>query len=266
MKNCCRTNRPPDSLCPRPINDCGSNEEPIISYGIVTFFIKDDVPHILLYQRRDTFGYVDIVKGFWNTEDDLKRLFSLTTKEERKRLENHSFDEIWNDIWVNHSNYIYQTEFKKCKEKFKGVRHFIDSDTYKSYSFNKGNKLEWGFPKGKRNRRESNYECASREFEEETNIKKDELILVNVEPIIEYYRGSDNRAYGTFYFLCEIKTQRRPKFIKLENRIRSRALSYEANNYKWFTIPKANRVLITHHKKILRKAAKRIQDIMNKRF
>ena len=36
---------------------------------------------------------------------------------------------------------------------------------------------DWGFPKGRRNLRESDYDCALREFEEETDIKETNILF-----------------------------------------------------------------------------------------
>jgi 8-oxo-dGTP pyrophosphatase MutT (NUDIX family) len=244
-----------------------NTEEPIISFGIVCFFIDSDIPNILLYQRRDTFGYVDIIKGFWSSDSDIEKLFLLTTKDERERLENYDFEEIWDDLWVDHSHYIYKKEYKHCLGKFEQVKIFMNSKKYEELEFPE-NKLEWGFPKGKKIIKESNLDCALREFEEETTISRKKLFVFDRDnPMIEYYRGSDNRAYGTYYFLCEIKKKYIPLYEKLPDRIRPWTLSSEAKTFDWFTIAKANRTLITHHKKILKKAVVRIEKILcNRRF
>lgn len=242
-----------------------NREEPIMSYGIVCFFIDNDTPNILLYQRRDTFGYVDIIKGFWNTEDELERLFLLTTEDERERLEMYDFDDIWNDLWVEHTHYVYLREYSRCKIKFEQVKNFILSEKYGKIEFSKDISLEWGFPKGKRLCRETSLECALREFEEETTISKKRVEIVDIEPMVEYYRGSDNKAYGTCYFLCEVKKRYIPQQSVLLDRLRATTLSPEAKTYDWFTIARANRVLIKHHKKIMRRAVKRFEKILCKR-
>jgi len=61
---------------------------------------------------------------------------------------------------------------------------------------------EWGFPKGRRNYQENDYECALREFTEETGYPKDILKLVsNVFPFEEVFIGSNYKSYKHKYFL-----------------------------------------------------------------
>lgn len=241
------------------------SEEPIMSYGIIAFYVENETPLILLYQRRDTFGYVDIVKGFWETEYDLEKLLELTTRDERRRLLKYGFDDIWNDLWVDHTHFYFKKEYSKCKEKFEKVKKFMNTERYKLKKFST-TRLEWGFPKGKKHYKESELECAFREFREETGIPTKKLTLVNRDPIIEYYRGNNNRPYGTMYYVCEINSKVQPLFLELTGRIRKQTLTPESNTFKLVPIAKANRILITHHKKMLRKAIKRIDVIMNQRF
>ena len=47
---------------------------------------------------------------------------------------------------------------------------------------------EWEFPKGRRNNKETNKECAEREFKEETNYNKNDYQLIsNITPFSEEY-------------------------------------------------------------------------------
>jgi 8-oxo-dGTP pyrophosphatase MutT (NUDIX family) len=65
---------------------------------------------------------------------------------------------------------------------------------------------EWEFPKGRRSNRENNLKCAIREFEEETDLNRDEYILLeNVMPISEEYRGSNGVCYKHIYYFAIYK-------------------------------------------------------------
>ena len=61
---------------------------------------------------------------------------------------------------------------------------------------------EWGFPKGRRNNQENDYECAIREFCEETGYPENYLIHVqNIVPFEEIFTGSNYKSYKHKYFL-----------------------------------------------------------------
>ena len=81
----------------------GRNEKsPITSYGLIAYH-KDvtDTIRFCLFRRRDTFEYMDFIRGLWN-DSTVKTLFVLMTKEERSRLRNYMFQELWDDLWINH--------------------------------------------------------------------------------------------------------------------------------------------------------------------
>ena len=61
---------------------------------------------------------------------------------------------------------------------------------------------EWGFPKGRRNYQESDYECALREFSEETGYAAKYLKNIkNVLPFEEIFTGSNYNSYKHKYYL-----------------------------------------------------------------
>ena len=68
---------------------------------------------------------------------------------------------------------------------------------------------EWGFPKGRRNLKEKNIECAKREFEEETNINSNEINILNMTPLEETYLASNNLKYRHIYYLSQIKDKKK---------------------------------------------------------
>ena len=67
------------------------------------------------------------------------------------------------------------------------------------------NETEWEFPKGRRNQKEKDLDCALREFEEETGIKRSKLTIVeNILPFEEMFIGSNHKSYKHKYFLALI--------------------------------------------------------------
>ncbi len=51
---------------------------------------------------------------------------------------------------------------------------------------------EWGFPKGRRIRCESDLDCALREFNEETNIPQDSIHVFKNIVLSETFRGTND--------------------------------------------------------------------------
>jgi len=65
---------------------------------------------------------------------------------------------------------------------------------------------EWGIPKGRRDNKETDLQCAIREFQEETQITGNELtIYKNILPLEEVYVGNNGVRYRHVYFIAELK-------------------------------------------------------------
>lgn len=61
---------------------------------------------------------------------------------------------------------------------------------------------EWGFPKGRRNLKESNLECSTREFMEETGLVQDNFsVFFNLKTLEESFIGTNNLPYKNIYYL-----------------------------------------------------------------
>ncbi|GAG32871.1 unnamed protein product, partial [marine sediment metagenome] len=99
--------------------------EPITSYGLVAYTIHKGVNYFLLYQRRDNFEYMDFLRGVWPNEDSLPSLFSAMSVDERKRIREFTFPELWEDLWVEHNSRIFRDGFAKAKRKYELARFSI---------------------------------------------------------------------------------------------------------------------------------------------
>ena len=62
---------------------------------------------------------------------------------------------------------------------------------------------EWGFPKGRRNPQEKDYDCALREFAEETGMNPYRLLtnIQNLMPYEEVFTGSNYKSYKHKYYV-----------------------------------------------------------------
>ena len=87
---------------------------------------------------------------------------------------------------------------------------------------------EWGFPKGRRNYQERDYDCAAREFCEETGYSMDKMITIkNVQPFEEIFTGSNYKSYKHKYYLT---------CMKYEDTLTSRGMqSCEVSELRWMS-------------------------------
>jgi 8-oxo-dGTP pyrophosphatase MutT (NUDIX family) len=172
-----------------------------------------------MIRRKDTLGFIEFIRGkysIYNKEYILNLLNEMTINEKMK-LKNLDFSVLWNDIWCidnsNKNNLQYKNEESISLEKYNALKSGIilqnDSneliytlDSLLNECNNNWLEPEWGFPKGKRNTNEKDYECALREFSEETGYNKRHLKLVeNISQFEEIFMGSNYKSYKHKYYL-----------------------------------------------------------------
>jgi ADP-ribose pyrophosphatase YjhB (NUDIX family) len=150
--------------------------------------------------------------------------------EEINEISKLNFDDLWNNLWKKTSkNKIFQKEYENSKLNFnKLIETGIINDLINKI---KGwDEPEWGFPKGRRNNRESDYDCAIREFSEETGYES--KILENLQNIIPYeeiFTGSNYKSYKHKYFLMYIDYNKSLTPCKFE---KSEVSKMEWKNYE----------------------------------
>ena len=220
-------------------NNCGKQghlyhqcKMPIISIGIIMFrYNKEQNIEYLMIRRKDTLGFIDFMRGKYSlyNKDYLLNMFNQMTSEEKYKIKTMTFYELWKDIWKteNISNQ-YKVEEVISKEKFNSLKNGI---TNKNIFYNietiiqetdKENweEPEWGFPKGRRNYMEKDYDCALREFVEETGFNITKLKNIqNILPFEEIFTGSNYKSYKHKYFVSYIdydETMSMDKFEKTE--------------------------------------------------
>ena len=216
---------------------------PITSYGIIAFrykplnndneqsFNNNREPEFLMICRKDTLGFIDFMRGKYLVQNKyyILNMLNQMTLQEKEELKKGDFNELWKKLWGDNviSN-KYKAEENISREKynmlFYGILNKNDYFTLNSL-INESNKLcdwnepEWGFPKGRRNYQEKDYECAVREFIEETgfscknnissklNIHKKEIYnrmyknIQNILPFEEIFIGSNYKSYKHKYYL-----------------------------------------------------------------
>jgi 8-oxo-dGTP pyrophosphatase MutT (NUDIX family) len=96
-------------------------------------------------------------------------------------------------------------------------------------------KPEWGFPKGRRNPHESDLNCAIREFQEETGLRRSDFTIIqNTYPISETFFGSNQVHYCHKYYIGVCN-----KSIEVEMNSNNPHMIREIGAIKWCSLDEA---------------------------
>jgi ADP-ribose pyrophosphatase YjhB (NUDIX family) len=249
-------------------NNCGKHghsfnncKVPITSFGIIVFRKTPEGKYeYLLIRRKDTLGYVDFMRGKYSiyNKDYIMNMIKQMTDQEKENILTLPFQTLWHNLWgESATNEAYHSEEIVSQDKLSALRQGISVSNkdaqYYLPSFleeevihangeyfslqsmvNASNdeicwtEAEWGFPKGRRNYQEKDYDCAVREFCEETGYLPTDLIpLINVFPFEEIFTGSNYKSYKHKYYLT---------YMKYENSVRSHIIQpSEISCAKWKT-------------------------------
>lgn len=244
--------------------------EPVSSYGVLVFrwigrsstwtpsseLCKDNrspngivniVPEILMIQRKDSLGFMDIMRGKYKVNDPeyIKKQLRGMTQQERNKLLTDDFESIWNDLWGSDIELAQRYAHDRIISKQKLTELRAGIETSKGESYTLGDLLrqepgfystpEWGFPKGRRDPYETDIQCGYRELWEETGITEDELWKVtNVAPFIEQFYGSNDVHYRHSYYLAQYVANRTISFDAL-----NKEMTREIGNIAWKSMDEA---------------------------
>lgn len=201
-------------------NNCGKNghlfhqcKYPITSYGVILFRIVGVVKQYLMIRRKDTFGYIDFMRGKYsvNNIEHLQHLIDEMTLEEKTNILNvTNFESLWKLMWGDTFGFqnrgdeiISCKKFDALKTGFMYNGNFVNLEKLISESSSNWVETEWEFPKGRKNYQEKDIDCALREFEEETGYNKTDICIVeNAMPFEEIFIGSNHKSYKHKYYLA----------------------------------------------------------------
>jgi 8-oxo-dGTP pyrophosphatase MutT (NUDIX family) len=171
------------------------------SIGVACFRKRsiDDPYEILLVQKRVTYAFFDLIMGKYNARalSRIRFLIKNTTGEEQSELITKNFEILW---WratrtkkeTNNTFYLMkESKFMNTFTKIHDIENLISQSSCILQ--------QWEIPKGKHNsKRETDINCAVREFEEETNISPD-LYQIIFDPI-SYSFQENNCTYNIKYY------------------------------------------------------------------
>ena len=236
---------------------------PVSSYGLIAFRVKNkDFKQVkwllsdsksltgyerneiqfLLIQRKDSIGYVELVRGKYKMDDldYIRAQIRGMTAEERDRILNLPFDRLWNEMWGSNPNSRqYTNEYESSRKKIAQLRGENNTGILVKLIEEVGEPIyttpEWGFPKGRRNPREDNLACAMREFNEETGLRPYQyIVLENMEPIRETFFGNNHVHYTHIYYLAYCSPELEVSMNKFDNH-----MSREVSDIRWVSLEDA---------------------------
>lgn len=213
---------------------------PIVSYGVIAIkgiscnleigvnsssIYNDRLPRVtkqmvdieyLMICRSNTFGYIDFMKGNYslNNLEHVQVLINEMTISEKNDILTLSFEELYRRLTKPSKQHI-NVRNDESKKKFESLRNgltvsgeIITLQIMIDYSDSQWINNEWEFPKGRKNYKEKDLDCAKREFQEETGISATNLqIINNVMPFEEIFIGSNQKCYKNVYYLGIIDTE-----------------------------------------------------------
>ena len=203
-------------------NNCGKPghlfnhcKMPITSTGVIAFrYTTSGSIEYLLIRRKETLGYIDFMRGKYSVQnkDYIMNMLKQMTEHEKSRLLTTDFDTLWKDIWGDgfyNSRYKIEESISREKHISLSVGIVLKHDFYTLHDLIELSRAyptwiepEWGFPKGRRNSNENDFDCAQREFCEETGYTRESIKPIhNVLPFEETFMGSNYVSYKHKYFL-----------------------------------------------------------------
>jgi 8-oxo-dGTP pyrophosphatase MutT (NUDIX family) len=231
-------------------NNCGGKghlfrtcRDPILSCGIM-LINSDKLPtdpekvRVLMIRRKDSMSFAEFMRGKYDPKDIeyISKLLRNTTLREQGILSTETFDTVWSHLWGEDRS---SADYKISKEKFES----LDIKTLIRENVSPYVEPEWGFPKGRRVRGESDIDCAIREFTEETNISRDAYILLKNIVLEETFMGLNGIQYRHVYFIALLKN---PALVNLHQRF-TPMQRREISGIAWKSLFECEALIRPHH-------------------
>jgi 8-oxo-dGTP pyrophosphatase MutT (NUDIX family) len=231
-------------------NNCGGKghlfrtcKDPVLSCGILlvdtpTLPVKPDNVNILMIRRKDSMSFAEFMRGKYEVDNIpyVSTLIKNMTLKEQACVASDSFDSLWRQLWGDDRT---TSDYLQSKEKF----YLCDRMSLMRNNISDYTEPEWGFPKGRRMRGETDFACAVREFDEETNIPRESFVVLKNMILEETFMGLNNIQYKHVYFVALTK---QPELINLSQKF-TPVQRREISGIGWKTFPEAEALVRPHH-------------------
>lgn len=218
-------------------------KDPVLSCGIILLDtprlpIEPRSSKMLMVCRKDSMSYAEFMRGKYDPEnpDYINLLMKNMTIKEQAMIACEPFESLWRQLWGDDRSSL---EFLASRDKFNSMnRVALMTENLSSYV-----EPEWGFPKGRRMRGESDLDCAIREFGEETNIPRDAFVVLKNIVFEETFVGLNGIRYRHVYYLALTKN---PDAINLQQRF-TPMQRREVSAIGWKSYFEADTLVRPHH-------------------
>jgi 8-oxo-dGTP pyrophosphatase MutT (NUDIX family) len=219
-------------------NNCGKTGHifnqcrmPVTSYGIIAYCKTESDIKFMMIRRKDSFGFIDFIRGKYSATNmyQIQKSVDEMSVGEKARILSEPFKKLWTDMWGAANAPYFRNEERESAIKFEMIiaGENVGGITLRDIvarSKTNWSETEWEFPKGRRDAKEKDVDCAQREFEEETGLSKTRMrIIENVSPYEETFIGTNHVSYKHKYFLgvmsdesCPMTTFQKTEVSKME--------------------------------------------------
>ena len=231
-------------------NNCGGKghlfrtcRDPVLSCGIMLINATNlpadiTTSRVLMIRRKDSMSFAEFMRGKYDIAnmEYIGRLIQNMTIREQTILTTEPFDSIWRHLWGEDRS---SSDYASSKEKFESLDiHEVVAQNKSVYS-----EPEWGFPKGRRIRGESDMDCAIREFTEETNVPREAYVVLKNLLLEETFMGLNNIRYRHVYFVALLK---HPEMVNLQQKF-TIMQRREISGIAWKTLSECEALIRPHH-------------------
>lgn len=231
-------------------NNCGGKghlfrtcKDPVLSCGILlidkpSLPVTADETKILMIRRKDSMSFAEFMRGKYDQNDIpyVSTLVKNMTLKEQASVASDSFETLWRQMWGDDR---MTSDYVQSREKFNG----LDRVSLMRNNISEYTEPEWGFPKGRRMRGESDLACAIREFDEETNIPRESFVVLKNMVLTETFVGLNNVQYKHVYFVALLK---RPELVNLFQKL-TPVQRREISGIGWKSFKEADELVRPHH-------------------
>ena len=231
-------------------NNCGGKghlfrtcKDPVLSCGILLIdkpFLPVDPnqTRVLMIRRKDSMSFAEFMRGKYDPENIpyVSTLIKNMTLKEQAAVASDTFETLWRQMWGDDR---MTSDYVQSREKF----HLLDRVALMQQNISEYTEPEWGFPKGRRMRGESDLTCAIREFDEETNIPRESFVVLKNIILTETFMGLNNVQYKHVYFVALLKD---PSLVNLSQKL-TPVQRREISGIGWKTFPEAQALVRPHH-------------------
>lgn len=223
----------------------------------MTLPINPSEVSILMVRRKDSMAYMEFIRGKYDPTDPayIKKLLSNMTVSEQKAIETEDFETLWTKLWGQGRD-THSLEFEISRTNYETInRKQLILEARSSHV-----EPEWGFPKGRRSKGETDVDCAVREFWEETNIPGDAYDVIEKLCFTEVFTGTNNIKYKHVYYVALLKDS---KHIDLTQKLTSMQRR-EVSAVSWKTLKECKEITRPHYverKAMIGELERRIQTL-----